>query len=118
MLTDKYMRRVSYVESCVTTLETEEWVRGVEHSGLLNLLWVPHYHCIPINMICMCKLLTLVHDGCLWLGGPIPITNMLIHKIMHLPYKGANPAQEFGGKTGEKYLAEMMKRDYGLLKKS
>jgi len=115
---DKYMWKVYYEETGVTTLETREWVRSVEQLGLLNLLWVPHDHRTPINMICVHQLLTLVHNGCLWLGQPIPITDMLIHKITQRPYKGVNPAKEFGGKTGEKYLAEKMKKDYGLLKKS
>jgi len=43
---------------------------------------------------------------------------MLIHRIVWLPYNVVNPAKEFGGKTGEKDIAERMKRDYGLLKKS
>lgn len=47
--TYKYMRRVYYVESGVTTLEIEEWVYGVEHLGMLNLLWVPHYHRTPLT---------------------------------------------------------------------
>lgn len=102
----------------MTKLYMEEWVCIVEHSGLLNLLWVPHYHRTAMNTICVCELLTLVHNGCLWLGGPIPITYMLIHRIMHLLYKGTNLAKEFGGKTGEKDLAERLKRDYSLVKKS
>ncbi len=43
--------------------------------------------------------------------------DMLIHRITRLRYKGANPAKEFGGKTGEN-VAEKMKKAYGLLKKS
>lgn len=84
---------------------------------MLNLLWVPHYHRTPINTTCIRQLLTLVHDGCLWLGGPIPITNMLIHRITHLPHDGLNPAKEFGRKTWEKELAEWIKKDYELVKK-
>lgn len=68
-------------------------------------------------MICVHQLFTLVHDGCLWLGGPIPIIDMLIHRIMQLPYKSVKLAKEFGRKTGDKYLTERMKRDYDLLKK-
>lgn len=99
-------------------LEMEEWVRDVENLVLLNMLWVPHYHCTPINTICVRQLLTLVHDGCLWLGGHIPITDMLIHIITHFPCEGLNLAKEFGGKTREKDLAEIMKRYYGLVKNS
>ena len=108
---DKYRRRVYYAESGVTTLEMEEWAYEVEHLGLINLLWVPHYHRTPINTICVRQLLALVHDSCLLLEGPIPITNMLIHRIIHLYYKGMNPAKEFGGKIGKKDIVEIMKRD-------
>jgi len=45
----------------------------------------------------------------LWLGGHIPITDMLIHRITHLPHEALNPTKEFGGKTGEKELVERMK---------
>jgi len=37
---------------------------------------------------------------------------------MRLPYKGADPAKEFGGKSGEKELTKKMKTKYGLVKKS
>ena len=96
----------------------EEWVCFVEKLALLNLLWVPHYHHTHINTICVRQLLTLVHDGCLWLGGPIPITYMLIHRITNLPHEGLNPAKEFGEKMWEKELAERMKKYYEIVKKS
>jgi len=116
--TDKYMKHVYYVKSGVTTLGTVEWICSVENSGLLNLLWVPHYHHTPINTICVRQLLTLVHDGCLWLGGHIPITDMIIHTITQLPYDGLNPAKEFGRKTGEKDMAERMKKEFDLMNKA
>lgn len=90
----------------------------VEKSGLFNLLWVPHYHRTPTNTICILQLLTLVHEGYLWLGGPIPITDMLIHRIIQLSYEGLNLTKEFGKKIGEKELAERMNKDYELVKKS
>ena len=64
LVMENYMKRVYYEETGMTVLEMEEWVYGVEQSGLLNLLWVPHYHRNPINTICICQMLTLVHDGC------------------------------------------------------
>lgn len=76
-----------------------------------------HYHRSPINMICVHHLLTLVHYVCIWIGEPIPIIDMLIHKITELPYKGVNPAREFGGKPGEKDLEDKMKKEFGLIKK-
>jgi len=117
LVIDNFMKHVHYEETGVTVLEMEEWVCDVEQSRFLNLLWVPHYHRTPINTICVCQLLTLVNDGFLWLGGPIPITDMLIHGITHLPHEGLNPAKEFGGKTREKELFERMKKDSELVKK-
>jgi len=52
-----------------------------------------------------------MHDGCLWLGAPIPITDMLIHRIMLLPHEGLNRAKEFGGKTSERDLEEKTKEN-------
>ena len=46
-----YMKRVFYKESGVIVLEPVEWISRVNKSGLLNLLWVPHYHCSNINLI-------------------------------------------------------------------
>ena len=82
------MKHVYYLDLGATQLETVEWIHEVGNSRLLNLLWVPHYHCTIIKITCVRQLLTL--DGCLWLGGSTPITNMLIHKITHLPHEGLN----------------------------
>jgi len=43
---------------------------------------------------------------------------MLTHRITHLPYEGLNPTKDFGQKTREKELAERMRKDYKLVKKS
>jgi len=115
---DNEMKQVYYKESGVTTLKPVEWIRGVNQSGLLNLLWVSHYHRSNINIVYIKQLLTLVHDGCLCLSMPIPITDMLIHRIMLLPYSGLNPAKEFGRKTSEHDLVEKMKKNFDLVKKS
>lgn len=50
-----------------------------------------------------------MHDGRLWPGDPILIIDMLIHRFTELPYKGANLAKEFGGKSGKKELVDEMK---------
>ena len=56
-------------------------MRGVEKYGLLNLLWVPHFHRAPITIFIIKQLLYLVYDGYLWVEEPIPITVYLIHHI-------------------------------------
>lgn len=70
-----------------------------------------------MTLLVIKKLLCLVHDGCLWLGEPIPITDMLINCIALLPYTSENPAMIFGGKSGEQVLTESMKEKFILVKK-
>ena len=77
---------------------------------------MPHYHHVPINLIVIKQLLCLVHDACLWMNEPIPITNMLIHRITLLPHPRLNLAKVFGRKTSEHDLTEKMKDKYKLVK--
>lgn len=48
---DTFVKQFFYKEFGVTMLELVEWIRGVNKAGLLNLLWVPHYHHTPISVI-------------------------------------------------------------------
>lgn len=48
---------------------------------------------------------------------PIPITDMLIHRITILPHLGLNLARAFGGKVGERDFVERMKDKFKLVKK-
>lgn len=72
----------------------------------------------PIIVLVIKQLPCLVHDVCLWLEGPIPITNKLIHWIIKLPYTGENLAMMFGRKVGELALAKAMKENFKFIKKS
>lgn len=63
-------------------------------------------------------MLALVHDGFLWLSTPIPINDLFIWRITTIPYQGVNPADAFVRKSHEKNLADEMKNDFGLVKKS
>jgi len=116
--TNKYMTKLYYEETRVTKLEPMKWVKGVEHIRFLHMLFVSYFHRTIINAGFVCQFLTLVHNGCLWFGKPIPIIDMLIHKIKKLPYKGADPAKEFKGRSKEKELVGKMKIEFGLVKKS
>jgi len=111
------MTRIFYKYSGVTTLEPRPWIKGVDKAGLLNQLWVSHYNHTPITLIVIKQFLFLVHDGCLWLGELISITNMMIHRITFLLHLGLNPAKAFGGNTGERGLVERMKYKFKLVKK-
>lgn len=118
LATQNFMQRVFYKDSGVTTLESLKWIRGVEKIELLNLLWVIRYHHAPINLIVIKHFLCLVHNRCMWLGDSIPITDMLIYRIILLPHSGLNLNKAFGGKTGEPDLAKRMKEKFNLVKKS
>ena len=39
------------VEGMVTTLQPKEWLRKVDKAGLLCLLSIPHFLCLPITML-------------------------------------------------------------------
>lgn len=106
-----------HITGVVTTLEPQKWLHGVEKAGLLNLLWVPHFHRPPITIFVLRKLLCLVHDGYLWLEEPIPIMKNLIHHISRLPYKGKDPVTISEGKGSDLALAKAMKMKYKLEKK-
>jgi len=43
---------------------------------------------------------------------------MFIHRLMHLPHDGLNPANVFGRKTGEMGLVKYMKTTYKLVKRA
>ena len=112
------MHRILHKTTRMTALEPWKWLKGMDKAGMLNLLWVSHYNRTPITLLVIKQLLCLVHDGCLWLEEPIPITDRLIHRITRLPYSRENPAVMFGGKVGELALAEAMKKKFGLVKMS
>ena len=51
------------------------------------------------------------------MGEPIPVTDMLIHRVTLLPHLGLNLAMEIGKKTGEHKVAIRMKDKFKLTKK-
>ena len=76
-----------------------------------------HYHHTPVTIFIIKQLLCLVHDGCLWLEEPIPITIDLIHCISRLTYKGEDHVDISEGKRSDLAIAEAMKKKYKLEKK-
>lgn len=76
-----------------------------------------HFHHTPITFFVIRKLLYLVHDGCLWLEEPIPITENLIHHITWLPCKGEDHAHISEGKSSDLAIAEAIKKKYKVAKK-
>jgi len=94
----------------VAELEPRKWLRGAEKVGLLNLIWVQHFHHAPTTIFIIMQLLCLVHDGCLWLEESIPITTNLIHCISWLPCKGEGPTDISEGKGSDLAIVEAMKK--------
>lgn len=75
---------------------------------------MPHYHRAPVTIFVIKQLLYLMHDGCLWLEEPIPITNHLIHRITWLPCLGEDPVNISEGKSHDLAIAEAMKNKFKL----
>lgn len=73
-----------------------------------------NYHSAPVTIFVIKKLLYLVHDGCLWLGEPIPIMNHLIHRNTQLACKGEDPTNISEGKSDDLAIAEAMKKKFKL----
>ena len=76
-----------------------------------------HFHHAPITIFVFRKLLYLLHDGCLWLDEPKPITAYLIQHISQLPCKVEDPADISEGKGSDLAIAEAMKKKYKMEKK-
>lgn len=98
-------------------LEPRKWLHSVEKVRLLNLLWVLHFHRMPITIFVIRELLCLVRDGYLWIEEPIPIMENLIHHVSRLPYKGKDPATIVEGKGSDLALVQATKTKYKLEKK-
>ena len=81
LATVRLMRQMIDKTAGTIQLDLRKWLKGVEKAGFLNLLWVSHYHRAPVTVFIIKQLLCLVHDGCLWLEEPFPITDHLIHRI-------------------------------------
>jgi hypothetical protein len=79
------------------------WETGLEKSGILNLLEVPHFgHSLEINA-CVKLLLSCVHGGTLWLDPPVSIDTALIARITGLPKSGEDLTILFNKQGREPY---------------
>lgn len=84
-----YLERVLYEN--VVKVEPMPWAHELSNAGIFNFLRIPHFGRYLITNFCMCQLLALVHDGCLWIQNIIPIDAALIDQITNLPKKGPHP---------------------------
>ena len=90
------------------------WASGLEKSGLLGLINMPHFGYLNKAHACVKKLLACFHGGMLWLNTLIPITVDLISSITGLPKAGEDPTQYIRGRDTDKKLGKQLKERFGL----
>ena len=96
---------------------SKEWDRGLEHSRILPLLYIPHFcHNIPIKT-CVKQLLVFFHGGFLCLGNPIPIDIELIAIITCLPFIGMDPTPLLR-MYQEVSISTQMKKKYDIVREN
>jgi hypothetical protein len=79
------------------------WEIGIEKSGILNLLKIPHFgHSLEIN-VCVKLLLKYIHGGTLLLDPWVSIDTKLILWITRLQKVGEDPNTLFNNKEGRKH---------------
>jgi hypothetical protein len=86
---------------------------GLDRTGILGLLKLPHFGRGQYATTCIKQLLAVTHGGDIWLDKPIPITVELIAQIIGLPIQGMDPTLILDDKSKEKVLTEEMKKKYG-----
>lgn len=96
------------------SLALQPWIEVLEPSGLLNLLRIPHFGRSAEVTIVMKILLSCMHEGFLWLDRKVDLNVHLIHRIMGLSKRGADPAKHFIGKELDRQTAERIKHLYNL----
>jgi hypothetical protein len=89
-----------------------QWAAGLEKTGILGLLDLPHFGRGQYANSCVKQLMVVTHGGDLWLDKLVSIDVELIVHITGLPSRGMDPAQFLEDKTKEKALAEEMKNKY------
>ena len=91
-----------------------EHVQILEHSGLLNLLRIPHFgRGTEVNAMVRI-LLSCVHGGYLWLGNRVDLNINLMHRITGLSKTGQDLKTNITGKTKDSKLSPALVAKYKL----
>ena len=85
---DETYESVLMVPSALIQRIPQPWVSGLNKSGLLGLINMPHFGRLNEAHACFKQLLAYFHGGMFYLNKPIPITVNLIAKITGLPKVG------------------------------
>jgi hypothetical protein len=99
-------------------IQPHQWEAGLDRTGILGLLKLPHFGRGQYATTCVKQLLADTHGGDIWLDKPVPITVELITQITRLPTRGMDPALIMVVKSKEKALEEEMKKKYGVARRT
>jgi hypothetical protein len=113
LATQNYLRTVMRLGSLVMTLESKEWVTGLQRAGILNLLEIPHFGRITEINACVKLFLICVHGGFLWMDRVMLRDTQFIVRITRLPTQGEDPLSLFTDNSNEKALLETIKEKHG-----
>ena len=84
----------------------QPWASGLDQSGLLGLINMPHFGQFNEAYACVKKMLACFHGGALWLIVPIPVIVYLIAIITRLPKAEEDPMQYIHKRDTNKNLAK------------
>ena len=113
---ERYMCRIIVPVTNNGMLAPQEWIENLALSGLLNLLCIPHFACIPELNAVVKVLISCVHDGYLWLDHKIELNVDVIHQITRLSKVGIDPTMHFVGKSLEKNISTKLTKEFNLTK--
>lgn len=97
-------------------LAPQEWIEKLAPSGLLNLIWIPHFERSPEVNAVVKVLLSCVHDNYFWLDRKIDLNVDVIHYITGLSKVGMDPSEHFVGKNLDQKLTAKLTKEFNLSK--
>jgi hypothetical protein len=86
----------------------------LEKTGILGMIYLPHFGRGQYETACVKQLLAVTHGGDIWLDKLIMIDVDIITSIIGLPSQGMDPTHFLYDKYRDKALAEEMKKKYGI----
>ena len=110
----KCMPSVKIMEGDPIQLVPMEQDYGLDKSGIISLLYVPHFGRTTKVNTCVKQLLVCFHEICMWLYTLIYVDVNLIHFTAGLPKERFNPVPFFVGNEQDKIVVARMKEKYNI----
>jgi hypothetical protein len=73
-----FMHKVVVNQLRETITQPHQWVTGLNKTGILGLLKIPHFGRGQYASACIKQLLAVTHGGDVWLEKPVPIIFELV----------------------------------------